>query len=159
VRIPCCSCAAPSPDYSFVQEAFNGGFSTYHALQVKLERRYSAGLYLLNSFTWSKSIDNVAGHLEAFNGDGSRINIRNPSLEKAVSSYDVPFNNTTTLTYELPFGRGRKHLKSLPALVDAVAGGWRTSLINTMTAGRPITITYSPSAAGQVSTVVTYRPT
>ena len=31
--------------------AFDGGKGDYHALQFKVEQRYSRGLYLLNSFT------------------------------------------------------------------------------------------------------------
>ena len=65
----------PFANYSFIQASFNGGFTTYNALQIKLERRFADGLYLLNSFTWSKAINNAAGHLEANFGDNSRGNI------------------------------------------------------------------------------------
>jgi hypothetical protein len=41
-------------DYQFIQTAFAGGDSDYRALQAKIERRFSRGLYLLNSFTWSR---------------------------------------------------------------------------------------------------------
>ncbi len=47
----------------------------YNALQVKLQHRFSGKLYLLNSFTYSRAIDNVAGHLDTGNGDNSRINL------------------------------------------------------------------------------------
>ena len=36
----------------------------------------SRGLYLLNSFTWSRARDNASGHLEVQNGDNSRVNYR-----------------------------------------------------------------------------------
>src|SRR6185369_9095683 len=38
----------PFPTFSFVQASYNGGFASYHALQIKLERRFADGLYLLN---------------------------------------------------------------------------------------------------------------
>ena len=56
----------------FAQAAFAGGKGDYHALQVKVERRYTRGFYLLNSFTWSRVRDNASGHLEVQNGDNSR---------------------------------------------------------------------------------------
>jgi TonB dependent receptor len=43
----------PFSNFSFIQASFNGGFTTYNAMQIKLERRFADGLYLLNSFTWS----------------------------------------------------------------------------------------------------------
>jgi hypothetical protein len=47
----------PLASYQFIQSAFPGGTGTYHGLQTKLERRFTSGLYALNSFTWSKAID------------------------------------------------------------------------------------------------------
>jgi hypothetical protein len=134
------------------------GSSSYNALQVKLEKRYSAGLYLLNSFTWSKGIDNASGHLEANNGDNSRANIRDLRNEKGVSGYDQPFNNTSSLVYELPYGKSRKWGNSAPGLLQYVLGGWQLTAINTATSGLPINLSYSAPTQYQVSTAVTYRP-
>jgi hypothetical protein len=148
----------PIPGFDFIQISWGGGFATYHALQTKLEKRFSHGLYVLNSFTWSKAMDNASGHLEAFNGDNSRVNFRNLPAEKAVGAYDQPLNNTTSLVWEVPFGRGRKWGSQLPGAVDAVLGGWRITGINTMTSGQPINITYSPASVGQTTTAPSYRP-
>ena len=148
----------PIPGFDFIQISYGGGFATYHALQAKIEKRYSAGLYMLNSFTYSKAIDNASGHLEAFNGDNSRVNYRNVAAEKAVGAYDQPFNNTTSLVWELPYGRGRKWGSSAPAVVNGILGGWRMTGINTMTSGQPVNINYSPASVGQVSGAPTYRP-
>jgi hypothetical protein len=148
----------PIPGFQFIQISYGGGFANYHALQTKIEKRYSVGLYLLNSFTWSKTIDNASGHLEAFNGDNSRVNFRNVASEKGLGAYDQPINNTTSVVWELPYGRGRKWGSKLPGPVDAVLGGWRLTGINTMTSGQPVNISYSPAAAAQTNTVTTYRP-
>ncbi len=148
----------PFSNFSFIQISFPGGQANYHALQLKLERRFSDGLYLLNSFTWSKAIDNVAGHLEANFGDNSRINIRDMRSDRGVANYNQPYNNTTSLVYDLPFGKGRKFASGGPAFADAVIGGWRLTLINTMTSGLPVNLTYSAASAFQVGSSLTYRP-
>jgi hypothetical protein len=125
---------------------------------MKLERRYSGGLYLLNSFTWSKVMDNASGHLEASNGDNSRLNYRDIASEKGIGSYNQPLNNTSTAVWEVPYGRGRKWGSSANGFVNAFLGGWRLTGINTMTSGQPINLSYSPPSAFQVSPAPTYRP-
>jgi hypothetical protein len=147
----------PIQGFTTIEEAFSSGFGSYNALQVKLEKRFSSGLYFLNSFTWSKAIDNAPGHLENYNGDNSRINIRNRASERGISSYDQPFNNTTSILYELPFGRGRRFDMQNRAL-DMIAGGWGVNLINTLTSGLPVNITYSAGQEYQVSPLLSMRP-
>ena len=94
----------PIQGFQFIQTAFDGGCADYHALQVKVEKRYSDGLYLLNSFTWSRARDNASGHLETANGDNSRVNYANIDGEFGLSGYNQPLNNTTSVVWELPFG-------------------------------------------------------
>ena len=98
----------PIQGYQFIQAAFDGGKGDYHALQVKVERRYSRGLYLLNSFTWSRARDNASGHLETANGDNSRVNFADIEGEFGLSGYNQPLNNVTTVVWEVPFGRDRR---------------------------------------------------
>jgi hypothetical protein len=137
----------PNGQFDYIDSNFSAGFSTYHALQVKLEKRYGAGLYLLNSFTWSKAIDNASGALEMANGDRQSLNLFDFRSAKGFSGYDQPLNNTTTVLWNLPFGRGRKFGAGMPAILDAVAGGWALSGINTMTSGQTVNLTYTPGAA------------
>ena len=155
--LPSIQARRPLSSFGFVQASFNGGYANYHALQIKLERRFSDGLYLLNSFTWSKAIDNVAGHLEVQQGDNSRLNIRNFSADKGLSNYNQPLNNTTSVVYDLPFGKGRRFANSAGVL-DYIIGGWRATLINTMTSGLPVNLTYSPVSGFSVGGTATTRP-
>jgi hypothetical protein len=148
----------PVQGFQEIQIAFGGGRGDYHALQLKVERRYSRGLYLLNSFTWSRARDNASGHLEVQNGDNSRVNYRNLEAEFGTSGYDQPFNNTTSFVWELPFGEGRRYAANLNPVLDAVLGGWRVVGINTMTSGVPINLSYTPATAASVSGSPTYRP-
>lgn len=148
----------PIQGYQFIQTAFDGGRADYRALQVKVERRWSGSLYLLNSFTWSRARDNASGHLETANGDNSRVNYANIEGEFGLSGYNQPLNNTTSVVWELPFGTGHRWGNDAHAIVKAVAGGWRLTAINTMTSGLPVNLTYSPSAQFSVSGAPTYRP-
>ncbi|MEQ1763949.1 MAG: TonB-dependent receptor [Pyrinomonadaceae bacterium] len=148
----------PRSNFSFIQGSLGIGEAQYDSFQLKVERRFSDGLYLLNSLTLSQAYDNAAGHLESSNGDNSRANFNNLAGEWGRSSYDVPFNNTTSVVYDLPFGRGRHWGSGIPRWLDAIVGGFRMTLINRITSGRPVNLTYSPSAAFSVSGDITYRP-
>lgn len=138
----------PIQTFGFVQIAFAGGFLNYDGFQMKIEKRQGS-LYFLNSFTYGKSIDNASGHLEALGGDNSRLNFRNIGLETGYTGYDQRYNNTTTFVYELPFGKGRKYMASANRLVDGVLGGWRVNGIQTLNAGIPLNLNYSPQASFQ----------
>jgi hypothetical protein len=148
----------PIQTFGYIQIADDKGFLDYNAFQAKIEKRFSNGFYFLNSFTASHAEDNASGHLEANAGDNSRVNYRNLAAEVGTSGYDQPFNNTTTLLYDLPFGKGRRFASGMPAAADAFLGGWRLSVINFATSGLPINLSYSPASAFQVSGAPTYRP-
>ena len=148
----------PIQGFQFIQVAFAGGDTEYHALQTKIERRFSRGLYLLNSFTWSKAMDYASGHLETQNGDNSRVNYRDLESEWGLSGYNQPLNNTTSVVWDLPFGKDRTYATDMHPVMEGVLGGWRLTAINTMTSGTPINLTYSPSSTFSVSGAPTYRP-
>jgi hypothetical protein len=141
-----------------IEESIPAGSGSYNGLQVKVERKFNSGFYLLNSFTWSKAIDNAAGHLEVGQGDNSRVNFYDLKSEKGISNYNQPFNNTTTVIWDVPYGKGRAFGKSAPLIVNAILGGWRMTGINTMTSGLPFTLRYSAPSNFQVSGMPSYRP-
>ena len=148
----------PIQGFQEIQIAWGGGEGDYHALQFKVEQRYSRGLYLLNSFTWARARDNASGHLEVQNNDNSRVNYRNLEGEFGRSGYDQPLNNTTSFVWELPFGKDRRYGSDMNAVLDGVLGGWRLVGINTLTSGMPVNLSYSPTTAFSVSGSPTYRP-
>jgi hypothetical protein len=148
----------PYPNFGFIEIAYGAGYSNYNALQVKTEKRYSNGLYLLNSFTWSKAIDNASGHLETANGDNSRVNYADLRSEKGPSSYDQTLNDTTSIVWALPVGKNHKFLGGVDPIVNGILGGWQFTAINTLTSGLPINLTYSVDSLYTVSTAPNYRP-
>ena len=157
----------PNQAFGAITVTWPGGFANYHALQAKLERRFRGGLYALNSFVYSKAIDNTGQALEA-QGSGGRASPQsfyNLRAEKAVSDFDQTFNNTTSIVYELPFGKGRRRLAQMPVAADYIIGGWEVAVINNLWSGEPLNLSYAPAAAAQVSQTlpdwrggISYRP-
>jgi hypothetical protein len=112
---------------------------------------------VLNSFTWEHSLDNASASLEG--NTPSPQDGNNLRADYGQSDYNLPIANITSLIYDLPFGRGRKFGADSKAFLQAVAGGWQVSVINTAQAGTPFNITYTPNSAQQVSQQIsaTYR--
>jgi hypothetical protein len=142
---------------SDITAAVNEFYSHYDSLQARYEQRFVGGLTLLNSFTWEHSLDNASASLEG--NTPSPQNANNTRADYSQSDYNLPIANITSLIYELPVGHGRRFLSTSNGAVDALLGGWQVSLINTMQAGTPFNITYSPSSTNQVSPQIsaTYR--
>jgi hypothetical protein len=142
----------PIPEYSDITYVFNGGISRYNALQVKYEWRLRGDLTLLSSLTLSNAKDNGAQSLENQNGNfPGPQDFHNLGAEYGTGAYHQPYNSTTSFVWALPLGRGRRWGGSMPAVLDAVAGGWQLAGINTLTPGEPVTFTYAPAAAFIVS--------
>ncbi len=149
---------------SDITEALNEFMSNYNSLQVRYEQRMAGGLTLLNSFTWSHSLDNASASLEG--NTPSPQNANNISADYAQSDYNTPVINVTSLVYDLPFGRGRRFGGGMNRAEDFVLGGWQVSAINTAQAGTPFNITYTPTSSQLASTQITasyrgvnlYRP-
>jgi hypothetical protein len=136
----------PIPGFRSISAVLPAAFSNYNALQIKFERRFSRGLYVLNSFTWSKAIDNVSQVLEEPNGnEGRPQNVYDIGADRGLSAYDQPFNNTTSFVWELPFGRGRAFGGDMSRWLDGVVGGWTLTGINSMLSGQTINLRYQPS--------------
>ncbi len=134
---------------SDITEALNGFKSSYNSLQVKYEQRFVQGLTLLNSFTWSHSLDNASASLEG--NTPSPQDGNNLRADYGQSDYNLPLADVASFVYELPVGRGRHFASHANSIVDAAIGGWQASVINTMQSGTPFNLTYSPASANQVS--------
>lgn len=105
------------------------GSSSYHSLQIKSERRFSAGLSYLASFTFSKLINTGE--------NGYRDPLNNRNLDRGISLDSSPYRFTLAPVYEFPFGKGR-HFNINNRALDAIAGGWEASAIATIQAGFPL---------------------
>ncbi len=156
----CLSLAQRRPIQSFttIEETLPAGLLYYNSLQTKFEHRTGHGLYLLNSFTWSRAEDNAAGHLDTPDGDNSRINLANPLGEIGPSAYNQPLNDTLSVVYDLPYGKGHTFGGNAPLPIREALGGWQLTLINDINSGLPVNVYYSPNSFQQVSPLLVQRP-
>jgi hypothetical protein len=116
----------------------------YQALQVSFQKRLSNGLEFQANYTWSKCLTNSIGYY----GDGGQAstndyywpNAYNGSSQWGPCYYDVPQAFNGFVTYDLPFGHGRKFGSNSNKIVNAVAGGWQVNSILSFRGGFPYTI-------------------
>jgi hypothetical protein len=137
---------------------FNGN-SSYHALLAKVEKRFSKGLTLLGSFTWSKAIGDTCG--VSATGDTTDCgfqDIRNLRAERSVDNSDIPRRFALSGMYELPFGKGRSFGSNMPGVLNAVFGGWSVGSILVMADGRPYNVISQGNNANTGTNVVVNRP-
>jgi len=110
--------------------------STYNALQLKVEKRFSRGLTLLASYAWSKTLTDGGSFSSTFSSEFGANNVWNAKTQKAFSYEDIPNLVSIAYIYDLPVGRGRKFLNH-GGLTNQIIGGWRISGIQAYQGGRP----------------------
>jgi hypothetical protein len=135
----------PNPGFGDVEYMDSGGNSFYNAFQTRLEKRFSNGLTLLHSFTYSRGLDNVGAWNDP-NGSLYPQDAYNFATEKALAENIVKLNSVASWVYELPFGHGRKMMSGAPPVVNALLGSWQVDGIWNWRTGLPLTIA-SPACA------------
>lgn len=132
------------PNVSSITLFSNQFASTYNALQVKAQKRYSNGLQFLMTYTFSKSIDNLNG--SSVTGGGNNNSTAqpqdpfNPSLDRGLSGFNQTHRFVTSASYELPFGRGRQFGADWSAVLNGFLGGWQLNGILTLSSGLPFSV-------------------
>lgn len=117
--------------------------SIRHAVYVDLRRKVSRGLSLTANYTFGKSIDDASDanpdvRVLTTGTTRGQVSYGAPRKgDRAVSTFDLKHNASGTITYDLPFGRGRSFLASAPALVNGVIGGWGISSVIRYQGGQP----------------------
>lgn len=114
------------------------GHSIYHAMQMRVDRRFESGFALLFAWTHSRLIDNV-GDFGGFLGPGGFTNNNCFSCDRSLSFYDIPDVVRLSLRYELPFGVGKPRLNR--GALARIAGGWSTGTYFTWDNGTPVQVT------------------
>jgi hypothetical protein len=133
----------PNPNIGDVSMVKSLDPSNYHALNVKLNKRFASGLSVLGGYTFSKAMG-IGG---ALFGDQSRQqDARNRKSEYAPLEFNQKHRFTAAWVYELPVGRGKLIGGQLSGIGDKLISGWSTQGSYTVHTGFPLTPTSSVSS-------------
>jgi hypothetical protein len=129
---------------------FSEGISSYHGLELDVNRRMSHGLQFRGVYTFSKTLDDGdnMNTSVATNSPAFVANPLQPMADYGRASFDIHHAAVLNATYDLPFGRskasgGNPWMKKL-------IGNWQVSGIETLQSGLPFTpqLSYNPSNDG-----------
>ncbi len=115
----------------------NYGNSTYHTLQVEVNKRFSGGFQVQGSYVRSKTLGAYDGNTQ--NEVSNFITLRNEHLSKQLLSYDIPNVWRTSGIWDMPFGPGRRLLGSSHGIVSHLVEKWQTAVIFNKQSGTPTT--------------------
>jgi len=122
---------AIAPTITTINMRDGDGSSWYHALQIKVDKRFSHGFQALVSYTYSKTTDNITPASVA----PQLANVVMPALSKAL---DIPNIFVVSWTYEVPSMKGG-------ALAKGLTDGWVVSGMTNYHSGDPLDIRVSSS--------------
>ncbi|MBI3951116.1 MAG: carboxypeptidase regulatory-like domain-containing protein [Acidobacteria bacterium] len=118
----------------------NDGDSSYHALQIDLRRRFSGGLLAQANYSFSKSLSDINEVSSVV--FQPRQTLRDPSVDKGLSPFDITHVFKANWIYELPFGPGRRWGSSFGPLNKAMEG-WEFHGIVRLQSGAPFVLSSS----------------
>ena len=120
-----------APVFSNLTNVEATGNSTYHSMQTTFDKRFSRGLSVLASYTWSRSIDDSSENKQT---GVSRTNPFNQRFDKGPSNFDHTHIFTASWLWELPVRFDQR-------TVNALIGGWNLTGILSLQTGYPFTVT------------------
>jgi hypothetical protein len=107
----------------------------YDGWQTNLTRRFSQGLFLTSSYTWSKAIGINAGNSDS----GLRFYVPSQfSKNKSVADFDRTHSWVTAANWEAPFGKNKKF--ATQGAGAAILGGWQLNPNVALYTGRPFLV-------------------
>ena len=150
----------PYPQYLTVASLIAGfGHSWYDALQAKVERRFGS-MQVLANYTWSKSLG--YGHYRnTFSQNGAAgatpQDYYNIPDSKSFVNMDIPHVFNILLSYDLPFGKGKRYFGNANAITNTFVGGWTIASADVYRKGTLIWLTTpgNPLGNGVLFTTVT----
>ena len=134
----------PFPEFSSVNVQPSSSKSIYNSAIIKGQRRFSHGLTLVSTYTWSQNWDSTFGQGDNLNvgnnGPQNTFNINGSGGEYARAINNIPQRFTFGGTGTLPFGRGQYFGSNLPKYVNLLVDGWSVNMNFVAQSGGPVAI-------------------
>jgi hypothetical protein len=121
------SLLVPYPQFGSVSVEQPIGYSWYHSLQVRREKRLSQGYTFQLGYTWSKFMQAT-----------EFLNASDPMPYRTISDLDRTHRLVVSAIWELPFGRGKSLGGNWPVALNSVAGGWQLNAVVQRQSGPPL---------------------
>ena len=134
----------PFPAYTGIFEQFgDNNHASYNSMVIKAQKRLSHGLTMLSTFTWSKNMDESSGGVGTNLNPGAQGYPQNPydmPAEYSLSNVDTPLRWATSISYQLPIGRGGELWNVNSRALDLIVGGWVINTVSIYQTGFPLQI-------------------
>ena len=131
---------------------YSEGTSSYNALELDVNHRFSQGLTFRGVYTWSKALDDgdSLNATAAGNAPGLIMNPYDIRADWGPATYDVRNVAVGNVNYALPFGHGQRLLAEWSGWRSTAVSGWAVNSIITLQSGFPFTpqLSYNPSNNG-----------
>ena len=143
----------PLPNFGGITYIDYNGYGNYNGLQVHAEHR-EKNLMVTGSYTWSHTLDNSPG---AFTGAAFQA-FYEPGFNYGNSNQDQRHIFSSSILYEIPFGRGRRFGADISRPLELALGGWQVNVITQLQTGTPMDLSTSlanptnrPDLVGSIS--------
>jgi len=121
------------------------GQSFYDSMVARLVKRAGSGLTMDFSYTLSRQEGNTFTNWgESYNFSGIQDMTNLSEAAHTLSPYDQTSVVKGFVTYQLPFGHGRRWVGNSGKVVNAIVSGWSVSGLFLYSTGQPITL-YAPN--------------
>ena len=125
--VPLSQLLRPYPHFTGISTTLSTGFSWYHSLQARAEKRFSHGYTVTAAYTWSKFMEAI-----------EKLNPTDLHPHHVISPQDRPHHIVVSAIWEAPFGRGKRWLAQARGFVGHLVEGWSVQGIYQGQSGPPI---------------------
>ena len=140
-------------DIGQISGTASSGNQSYNALQVVLKQNLRNGLNGQFAYTYSKCMTDSTGF---YGSGGNQSSGQSPYMQNlydrkgewGACGWDLTQVASGYLTYDLPFGHGKRFGNNLNKYADAVVGNWQLSTIVQVHNGFPLTISSWSDSSG-----------